>query len=180
MIDSGKILNHLRSNAVAYLALFIALGGTSAWAAVKITSADIAKNAVRSKHIKESAVKTSKIADRAVTADKLGKDATNLFAYIRDDGSANPATVAYGSGVTAVSDTAGDSPYRLTFNRSLVNCVVQAVPGYGDPEGVGQVDEEAIAVVSIPNGDANQVDVFFKDAVTGTTVDTAFLVTAFC
>jgi hypothetical protein len=174
------MLDHVRSNAVAYLALFVALGGTSAWAADKITSEDIAKNAVRSKHIKKGSVETSEIATRSVTADKLAKDAGNLFAYIRDEGGADTANVAYGSGVSAVSDPGGDTSYRVTFNRSLVKCVVQAVPGYGDPEGSAALDEEAIPVISMPNGDDNQVDVFFEDAVSGLSTDTAFLITAFC
>ena len=191
MIDSRKFRDHLRSNAVGYLALFVALGGTGAWAADKITSADIAKNAVRSKHIKKSAVKTSKIADRAVTADKLaggvkglqgeqgppGQDATNLFAYILDNGGAETASVHYGSGVTAVNDPAGDNPYTLTFNRSLVNCVVQAVAGYGNPAG-SSTSDYALPFVSMEVGNPNQVQVFFEDV--GGTIDNAFLVTAFC
>jgi hypothetical protein len=198
IVDSRRVLNHMRSNAVGYLALFVALGGTGAWAADKITSADIAKNAIRSKHIKKSAVKTSKIADHAVTADKLadgvaglrgeqglpgeqgpaGQDATNLFAYIVDNGGGDTASVHYGSGVTAVGDPAGDNNYTLTFNRSLVNCVVQAGAGYGNPAGSSTTDA-AIPIVSMEIGNPNQVHVFFENAV-GTTIDTAFLVTAFC
>jgi hypothetical protein len=56
------IRNHIRSNVVAYVALFAALGGTGAWAADKITSKDIAKNAVRSKHIKNGQVKKRDLA----------------------------------------------------------------------------------------------------------------------
>jgi hypothetical protein len=52
------VLGHLRANAVAYAALFIALGGAGAWAAEKIGSNDLAKNAVRSKHLKDGQVKT--------------------------------------------------------------------------------------------------------------------------
>jgi hypothetical protein len=52
------VLGHLRANAVAYAALFIALGGAGAWAAEKIGSNDLAKNAVRSKHVKDGQVRT--------------------------------------------------------------------------------------------------------------------------
>jgi hypothetical protein len=191
-IDSHKLLDHLRSHAIAYLALFVALGGTGAWAADKITSKDIAKNAVRSKQIKKNAVKTSEIANRAVTADKLadgleglqgppGQDATNLFAYVRDSGGAIAASVQYGSGVTAVSDTPGDNgAYRLTFNRTAVNCVVQAVPGFGDPGGTPTGEEDAIPFVAMDNGGPDEVDVFFENVNTDTGVDTSFLVAAFC
>ena len=66
---------HMRTNVVAYVALFIALGGVSAFAADKITSKDIAKNAVKSKHIKASAVKTGDVADGAITTPKLADGA---------------------------------------------------------------------------------------------------------
>lgn len=50
----------------AYLALVVALGTGGAWAAGKITAKDIAKNAVRTKHVR----------DRAVTAKKLAHGGT--------------------------------------------------------------------------------------------------------
>jgi hypothetical protein len=50
------MIKHLRMNAVAYVALFVALGGTG-YAASQIGSADIAPNAVRSKHIAKNQVK---------------------------------------------------------------------------------------------------------------------------
>ncbi|HVD86960.1 MAG TPA: hypothetical protein VNB59_06075 [Solirubrobacterales bacterium] len=71
----GRLHGHLRANAIAYLALFVALGSTSAWAADKITSKDIAKNAVLSKHIKQ--VKTVDLANGLVTHAKLGNDAVD-------------------------------------------------------------------------------------------------------
>ena len=47
---------HLRTNVIAYLSLFVALGGTGAYAASQIGSKDIAKNAVKSKHIKDGQI----------------------------------------------------------------------------------------------------------------------------
>lgn len=70
-----RLQGHMRANAIAYLALFVALGGTSAWAADKITSKEIAKNAVLSKHIKK--VKTVDLANGVVTDAKLGNDAVD-------------------------------------------------------------------------------------------------------
>jgi hypothetical protein len=64
----GKRLRaHLRANAIAYLALFVALGGTSAWAVDKITSKDIAKKAVRAKHVAPNAIKSKHVKDGNVT-----------------------------------------------------------------------------------------------------------------
>jgi hypothetical protein len=55
---------------VAYLALFVALGG-SAYAVDKIGSKDIAKNAVKSKHIKKRNVKGQDLAPGAVNSKKV-------------------------------------------------------------------------------------------------------------
>jgi hypothetical protein len=111
-----------------------------------------------------------------------GQDATNLFAYIRDfAGSPSAAgTGESGDGVTALSDPAGDSAYTVSFNQSVENCVVHAVPGVGDPPGT----PTGLAAVSLPTvnmaaGGANNVDVTFR-LLSGTVTDTAFLITAFC
>ena len=54
------------SNVVATLALFIAIGGASAFAA-----SQLGKNTVGSKQLKKNAVTTAKIKNRAVTGAKL-------------------------------------------------------------------------------------------------------------
>ena len=66
-------LAHARQNAVAYLALFVALGGTSAYAA----SAVLPKNSVGAAQIKKKAVSGPKLKRNAVTTDKV-KDGTLL------------------------------------------------------------------------------------------------------
>ena len=62
---------HLRHNLVAYLALFVALGTGTAYAANQITSKDIARNAVKAKHIKDGQVRGAELAAGAVTGAKL-------------------------------------------------------------------------------------------------------------
>ena len=57
-----KSLAHLRANVVAYLALFVALGGTS-YAAIKLPA-----NSVGSKQIKKGAVTSKKLAKSAKKA----------------------------------------------------------------------------------------------------------------
>jgi hypothetical protein len=59
-------LNH--TTVIAYLALFVALGG-SAYAAGLITGDDIAKNAIAKKHIKADAVRSGKVKDRSLLAE---------------------------------------------------------------------------------------------------------------
>jgi hypothetical protein len=107
-----------------------------------------------------------------------GQDATNLFAYVRDNGSADMATVGYGSGV-AVSDPAGNSSYQVFFNQSVVNCVVQAVAGTGDPPGGAPVIAGAFPTVDMSAAAANEAFVTFTDT-TATVRDTSFLITALC
>ncbi|MEO8092694.1 MAG: hypothetical protein ABI726_08305 [bacterium] len=59
-------IGHLRANAVAYVALFVALGGTG-YAASQVGSDDIVANAVRSKHIAKGQVKKSDVNARSVS-----------------------------------------------------------------------------------------------------------------
>jgi hypothetical protein len=107
-----------------------------------------------------------------------GQDATNLFAYIRDNGGADTATVQYGSGV-AVSDPSGNgNTYQVFFNQPMVNCVVQATAGNGNPAGVPTAIS-SFPLVNMATGGPNQVEVLFVGD-TGTATDTSFLITAFC
>lgn len=68
-----RFSRHLRSNVVGYLALFVALSAT-AWAAPKITSKEIGKNAVRSKQVKSNAVKAAELAPGSVDGSKVAGD----------------------------------------------------------------------------------------------------------
>ena len=71
------IRRHLQSNAVGYVALFIALGLGTAYGASKVGPNDIAKNAIHSKHIKNGQVKEAdlqrarfvKVRDNPLTGD---------------------------------------------------------------------------------------------------------------
>jgi hypothetical protein len=98
----GKLFGHFRQNVVAYLALFVALGGTGAYAANTIYSSDIvdgevksadiedallgtpakgvqltdlAENSVNSVKLKDGAVKNHDLADAAVTTGKFASSA---------------------------------------------------------------------------------------------------------
>ena len=61
-----SIVRHLRSNVVAYLALFIALGGTSAYAANTVFSSDIVDGQVMTPDLADSGVTSAKIVDGGV------------------------------------------------------------------------------------------------------------------
>jgi hypothetical protein len=66
---SARIRDHIRSNVVGYIALFMATTGVSY--AASIGSADIQRNAVLSKHIKAGNVKSSDVATNAIASSKV-------------------------------------------------------------------------------------------------------------
>ena len=161
---------------VAVLALVAALAGTAVAGPDASTSASVKKKQFKKlkKRVKALEQQGQQPGPQGEQGPP-GQDATNLFAYIGDGSSTSTATVRYGSGVTAVTDTAGTGSYTVTFNRSLVNCVAQAVPGFGDPTGnASQMNSSAQVLVS-----ANQAVVTFIDPA-GNETDTAFMITAFC
>jgi hypothetical protein len=57
-----KLFGHLSGNAVAYLALFVALGGTS------VAAVSLKNGSVKGKHISRNAVSSPKVKDRSLLA----------------------------------------------------------------------------------------------------------------
>jgi hypothetical protein len=172
---------------VAVLALVAAIGGTALAGTDATTSASVKKQ------IKNLKKRVTALENQGQVPGpqgppgeqgEPGQDATNLFAYIRDNGAADTAIVQYGSGVTAVSDspaTAGS--YTVTFNRSVQNCVAQANAGIGDPAGAGATFSSAsFASVDLNIGGADQllVDVFDTTPAPGAHADSSFLISVFC
>jgi hypothetical protein len=74
----SNLVQHLRGNLVAYLALFISLGGTTyaatALPANSVGAKQLKKNAVLTSKIKDGAVTEAKITDNAVTGAKVTDD----------------------------------------------------------------------------------------------------------
>jgi hypothetical protein len=70
-----KLLTHVKHNVVAYLALFVALGGTS-YAAISLPA-----GSVGSKQLRSGAVTNKKLAKGAVGA--AGLDRTTVGGYVR-------------------------------------------------------------------------------------------------
>lgn len=71
-----KLLNHFKHNVVAYLALFVALGGTT-YAATALPA-----GSVGSKQLRNGAVTNKKLARGAVGSGKL--DRSSIAGYVRD------------------------------------------------------------------------------------------------
>ncbi|HZO07081.1 MAG TPA: hypothetical protein VFB52_11900, partial [Solirubrobacterales bacterium] len=84
MAPSQRIRRHLQSNAIAYVALFVALSGTAIAlpGKNKVKKNDIARGAVVGKAIAADAVKIAKIRDGAVIASKLGPGAVTTPALL--------------------------------------------------------------------------------------------------
>ena len=110
---------YLRRNAVAYLALFVALGGTS-WAAVNLP-----RNSVGTTQLKRGAVASSDLRANAVTSQKVR------------DGSLTPADFARGVlGGTGSSGVAG-SPGAAGPQGPAGPAGAQGAPGATGPTGPG-------------------------------------------
>lgn len=137
----GRPLHHLRNNAVGYVALFVALGGSS-YAAISLPAGSVGTRQLRNR-----AVTSAKLAKRAVTAASL--DPKSIaghiadWAQIRSDGhvvsSAPHATVVM---------TPGRGLYRVSWNQSIAqNCMAMA-----NPSNVPAVVGSATATTFGPSG----------------------------
>ena len=188
---------------VAYLALFVALGGSS-YAAVRIGSTQIVDNSVRSKDIRNNEIRSTDVLNGSLVAGDFkagqlpagprgetgppgpqgeagapGRAATSLFAYIRDTGASSPATVDYGSGVLSVDDPDGDGDYVVTFDRELTNCVGVATTGRVEPGGAAAGGVAFGEFVDLSAGGVVRVSLFDGSAAP-VRKDGSFMIAVFC
>jgi hypothetical protein len=116
------LVRHVRSNGIAYLALFIALGGTS-YAAVRL-----APGSVGTVQLRNGAVTAKKIATGAVTPSKLNSKgiggAIRHWAQINADG-----TVASSSGRARVIGAPAHGGYVISWGDTFSHaCAAIATP----------------------------------------------------
>jgi hypothetical protein len=116
-----RLVSHVRSNAIAYLALFIALGGTS-YAAVRL-----APGSVGTVQLRNGAVTARKIAKGAITPTKLNAKAiggsVRHWAQINADG-----TIASSSSRAHVSASTPGG-YVISWSDTFPHtCAVIATP----------------------------------------------------
>jgi hypothetical protein len=185
---------HLRRNLVAYLALLVALSGTS-YAATKLPA-----NSVGSKQIINRSVQKVDLNKKTVVAlrgqrgprglqgqqgvkgDKgdigakgdPGTPATKLFVYITYSG----ALSSVNQGATAVSHPSIGN-YTVTFNRSLQGCVALAHIGIIASIG-GGFDQRTFADPVIKATPATDVSVALYRSTDGAAVNGSFFLVVFC
>ena len=117
------LLHHIRSNAVGYIALFIALGGSS-YAAIAIPAGSVGTRQMRNR-----AVTSSKLARHAVTAASL--DPASIaghiadWAQIRADGHVTTSSPH----ATVVTSDPTRGLYQVYWHRSIPSrCIAVANP----------------------------------------------------
>ena len=117
-----RLLGHVRSNVIAYLALFIALGGTS-YAAVRL-----APGSVGSLQLRNGAVTTKKIASGAIVPTKL--DAHVIGGAIRHWATINAdGNVASSSSRAQVVGAPAHGGYVVSWSDTFPHtCAVIATP----------------------------------------------------
>jgi hypothetical protein len=154
MSPSSRVHRHVRQHVVGYLALFIALSGTS-YAANKIGSGDIKKNAVLAKHVKDGELSGADVADNGLTGADIDESTLNVLLA---DGSvtttklANAAVtlpkLAFDPATQAELDAvaAGSAPANNSLGAA-------EPPAADDQIADGSIDSEDLTNGSIVNGD---------------------------
>ncbi len=131
-----RLIHHLRSNAIAYLALMVALGGTS-YAAINLPA-----NSVGTHQLKAGAVTTNKLANGSVTAKKLdGKSIGGAVLHWARVGESGRVLSGSRGARASVSANEYTVDWKSDFSaRCAVLVTPDAVPGIApvaDRVGVG-------------------------------------------
>ena len=167
-----RILNHARGNLVAYIALFVALGGTS-YAAISLPA-----GSVGTRQLRNGAVTTNKIGNGSITPAKLAGGSiggtVRHWAFVNQDG-----TLIGGSRGTRVSLGPSGSPYYVSWgDRFSHSCAVLASsPG---SEGQAPIANSLGIHVNEPTGPHGATVVWVWPYSGGTYVNARFYVTVIC
>ena len=136
------ILRHLRQNAVAYLALVVALSTGSAYAAERIadgsvTTKKLANNAVTSTKLKNNSVKSIDIKTGTVNSDDIGTNAVSSL----EIGDSSVTTTDVQDGTLLSSDVRDNTLTRADINDSVVPQdadIIYSNMGAGTPPATAQ------------------------------------------
>lgn len=176
------------ANVMSSIAVFLVLGGATAFAAIKIGANNIKANAVTAGKIKKGAVTTAKLGNNAVTgakakessfgqvpSAKVAASASNLLWAVVSNpaGAGNAVLVRSSQPAPTVAEATG---VNVFFSRDVTGCAwlaTRGLPGSGGAEVAGFA--ETGGVVGNPNG----VDVRTRDDA-GTIQDGNFHLAVIC
>jgi hypothetical protein len=136
-----RVINHIKSQAIAYAALFVALGGTS-WAAINLPA-----GSVGAEQLRNGSVTARKLGKQAVTAASLDPKSiaghVALWAQIRADGK-----VTSSSPRATVVTNAPRGLEQVYWHRAISSrCLALA-----NPTNVAPITESATAYATGPYG----------------------------
>jgi hypothetical protein len=137
-----RIVGHLKHNVVAYLALFVALGGTS-YAAIELPA-----GSVGTKQLRNGAVTNAKLARHAVGASQLDPKSIAghiaMWAQIRADGQVTSSSPK----ATVKLTSPGRGLEQVSWHTAIpVGCIVIA-----NPTNVAPITNSATAYATGPYG----------------------------
>lgn len=144
------------ANVIATLALFLALSGGAVWAAEKVGTSKLKRNAVTAAKIKRNAVTSAKIRGNAVTGPKIkagavgfAKLATGTNVIAKASSIPLPAAIAGPTDVNLVGTT--------SFTPNLTAVDFLSVEAKGD--NLGRVGEEPCEVRVVPFINGSEWDI---------------------
>ncbi len=124
----SRILVHLRANTIAYVALFVALGGTSAYAVGQVRSPDIQAGAVRSSDVHNQSLRGVDVASdslqgRDVDESTLEGQPAAALAHVNADASLDQSLSENVAGVTQIPASPGSYCFKLGQGVEVKNIV---------------------------------------------------------
>ncbi len=146
---AGRLGDHARSNAIAYIALCFAVGGGTAFAADTVFSEDIVNGEVKSADIGGGEVNTSDIANGAVTGAKIPNESIGHVDL--KAGAVRGSEIANGS--VGTLEIADDAVSTAKIATGAVDSDEIATNGVGASE-LGAVVQRPGTGISVPGGTA--------------------------
>jgi hypothetical protein len=167
----NRVIQHLRGSAIGYLALFVALGGTS-------YALSIPDGSVGTRQLRNGSVTSKKLANGSITPAKLNSrtigGSVRDWAFVNQDGS-----VIGGSHGVHVSQGPGGAPYYVSWGDQFAHsCAVLAnSPG---TEGNGPIADSIGIHVNEPSTRHGATVAWVWPYINGTFASARFYIAVVC